>query len=224
MIIDTFRFSMRENFGQFSTGSVLPSGFTDRWVSTNIAYAVQTEAIAGSVSGKELKLTSSATARRAITFDRPGNAFSDGEVVSKLYAVSSGAGSGIQCGVALRVSGAAASETGYGFGLYESGAGLHDRVGLVKYVAGTVTDITAVAFAWSYSTRYYLRFQAIGTALRGRAWAASGSEPSAWNIDTTDSAVSTAGYAAIYLINANPDPAYDWISVSRGQAGAPLPT
>lgn len=61
------------------------------------------------------------------------------------------------------------------------------RVAAVEtQIATFTTRLTHAAFAF-----YRLRFQVIGTALRARVWLASGTDPVGWQIDTTDSSLTT---------------------------------
>lgn len=68
-----------------------------------------------------------------------------------------------------------------------------------KMVAGVYTNVAfgpnttfALATAWTF------RFQVIGSAVKVKVWDASGSEPVGWDIDTTDTSLSSAGGYGIY--------------------------
>jgi hypothetical protein len=74
------------------------------------------------------------------------------------------------------------------------------NIRLYKDVANTTTQLTAVAFTVTANTAYYLRLRLVNTALYGKIWAVSTAEPAAWNITTTDSAISGSGQAGI-LVN-----------------------
>lgn len=63
---------------------------------------------------------------------------------------------------------------------------------------------------------YWLRFQVNGTALKARIWRDGDPEPVTWHIDTTDSAVSAAGWCGLYTRYIG-DAEVDWFGV--GTAG-----
>jgi hypothetical protein len=64
-----------------------------------------------------------------------------------------------------------------------------------RRVAGTNTTISSATTSLSYSagTAVWLRFQTVGPALRCRVWLHGATEPSTWDIDTTDTNVTAAG-------------------------------
>ena len=62
---------------------------------------------------------------------------------------------------------------------------------LQKKVNGTTTTISSVPFAATAGTTYSLRFQAIGTTLKAKAWPSSSTEPTAWTITGADSSLTT---------------------------------
>jgi hypothetical protein len=64
---------------------------------------------------------------------------------------------------------------------------IRKRVAGVETQLGTyTTTLTHTAF-----TFYRLRFQVIGTALKARVWTASGTDPVGWQIEVTDSSLTT---------------------------------
>lgn len=68
-------------------------------------------------------------------------------------------------------------------------------VSVRKRVAATETLISSTTTALTHAagTRFRVRFQLVGTALRAKVWLDGSTEPSAWTVDTTDSALSAAG-------------------------------
>ncbi len=78
-------------------------------------------------------------------------------------------------------------------------------------VQHTLPDATHIA-----GVPYAVRLQVIGSTLRARAWLASSVEPSAWQLETTDTDVTAAGRLGVRSIlssaNANPLP----VTVSWG--------
>ncbi len=97
-------------------------------------------------------------------------------------------------GVIVRGSGAAGAENGYYCYVDEAAALLK----VTKIVAGTLTSIATYAVTLPTTEEdYYIRFRANGTSLKARIWRYSAPEPSSWHIDTTDSAISAAGYIGL---------------------------
>jgi glucose/arabinose dehydrogenase len=62
---------------------------------------------------------------------------------------------------------------------------------LQKRVNGTYTILSTVPFTATAGTQYSIRFQAVGTTLRVRVWAASAAEPGTWNITATDGSIAS---------------------------------
>lgn len=211
-----------EDFGGHAVASGMPTGFTQRWVTTNISYAIQNEAISGSVSGKEFKLTSTTNSRRAISFNAPGNADADMDVVVGVYVAGNASVNAAHAGAAARIGGGAGSETAYVARLWTIGSA-RNTFGVTKYVAGSATSVAEASFSWEVNTRYFIRLRTIGTSIRARIWAAGGSEPGTWNIDATDSDIGGSGYAGFFDFRSEGSPAFDWISVGLGNNVAILP-
>jgi len=100
--------------------------------------------------------------------------------------------------LALRLSGGAGTETMYT--LQSVGDGATFRV--YKRVNGSAAQQVGsnISFSHTTGTEYWMRFQAFGTAIKAKLWAASGSEPTSWMFTATDSAIASgyvglAGYA-----------------------------
>lgn len=68
-------------------------------------------------------------------------------------------------------------------------------VSVRKRVASTETLISATTSGLTHAanTRFRLRFQLVGTALRARVWQDGTTEPTSWDVDTTDTALTAAG-------------------------------
>lgn len=63
-----------------------------------------------------------------------------------------------------------------------------------KMVSGSYSDVAFGGSAtYATGTTWKLRVRNIGTSIKARIWDASGSEPGTWNIDTTDTSLSSAG-------------------------------
>lgn len=68
----------------------------------------------------------------------------------------------------------------------------------------------------STSTDYRFRLRHMGPFLSVRAWAASGSEPGAWQLDTTDTLFTTAGWFALRQWFASQTALFDDLQITMG--------
>lgn len=82
--------------------------------------------------------------------------------------------------------------SGYAFEIDPSSAS--SNVLVYKHVSGTFTAISSLAtFAATASTKFFVRVQAVGTALRMRIWNNGSAEPTTWLIDVTDASLASGG-------------------------------
>lgn len=210
-----------EDFGGFATGAGLPAGFTSVWESSlDRTFSVQNATVGGSVSGKELKFTTSgATINTGIAFNVPGKHV-NGEVLARGYAVSHNTGVDT-LGVGLRMLDT--GTTGYRFSLLATAGGPRDRARLTRIVNAGTVELGNEEFLWDWNTRYYFRLRALGTELKAKVWAVNGPEPGPWLIEATDAGISAAGFAGLTQRNTSCQPAFDYIAVALGGGTAPLP-
>ena len=68
---------------------------------------------------------------------------------------------------------------------------------LHKVVNGTVTALGSAQSLTGTPTTWRIRFRVDGTAIKAKAWDASGAEPGTWDIEQTDSSVSAGGVLAV---------------------------
>jgi hypothetical protein len=203
-----------DDISEYSAGAGIAAGFTNRWSATNLTYSVQTEGIAGSVAGKELKLTATSDAHRFASLNVPSNLYRDVVVTAGLYVVAASGVSTGQAGVVARGSGAGASEAGYVFRLLSTAGGAAGGgVQVGKLVAGTFTSLGTAAFAWAVNTRYFMKLSCIRGYIKARVWPAASSEPDTWNIEIEDTSIEDAGYVGVYSFEDTADPAFDYTSV-----------
>jgi hypothetical protein len=71
-----------------------------------------------------------------------------------------------------------------------------DHLVIQKRVNATYTTLKSVSFDTKANTNYTIRFQAVGSALSAKAWAASDNEPSSWTATATDSSL-TSGLSGL---------------------------
>lgn len=188
------------NFSGYSAGSP-PTGWTARWVTTNVTNNVVSDAIGD--GGQILRSTSTADARRLLswdTVDADANR-ADVEILCRFRASSVTTGSTDSLRMHVRASGAAAAETGYHLTI-PSASGANYTVN--KYVSGSATALATVAMDVSANTLYNIRFRVNGTTIRAKVWKDGQAEPTDWQVDTTDSSVSSAGWVGVGRFESTP--------------------
>jgi hypothetical protein len=75
-------------------------------------------------------------------------------------------------------------ETGYAMSFSKEGS----TWSLVKITGYSSTGLGAAqSFTYTADTTYKARFHVVGTAIKGKVWAASASEPGSWGLEVTDS-------------------------------------
>jgi hypothetical protein len=125
------------------------------------------------------------------------------------------------CGLIARGNEDSAGEDGYTVTVDLSGSTLK----LYKLVNGTDTSIGSAIVAPSIvqDRWYWLRLQVSGTAIKVRIWSDAETEPATWNIETTDSSVSAAGWCGIYTRYVG-DAEVDWFGAgTAGDAPPAIP-
>ncbi|MFE0801080.1 carbohydrate binding domain-containing protein [Streptomyces sp. NPDC058812] len=96
---------------------------------------------------------------------------------------------------------------------------------LRKRVTGTETELDSHTVEGGYTagTLYRIRFQASGSTLRAKAWPATGFEPNMWQVEATDTSITTSTYLGLRSIsastntNVNPEIRYDDLDVVNPQ-------
>lgn len=76
-----------------------------------------------------------------------------------------------------------------------------DISGVLKYVAGAETSLSAPAYTNAPGTTHYLKFILLGTTIRYRIWDAAGAEPTTWAVQTTDSSISSGTHIQLKAMN-----------------------
>jgi len=186
------------DFSEYATGSGAPSGWTGRWVATNITYSIVEDA--GVTGGKHLRLVRTSSGRSLLSWDVI-DADADRATVEVLARVRRAeVGSDNNGGMVVRGSGAAGSETGYVGDPICRATPSTNRVRINEYASGTFGQLANAINTWSTNTWYWTRWQASGTALKIRRWAgAIGDEPGTWDVETTDATTSAAGWVGAFL-------------------------
>lgn len=209
-----------EDFGSQTTDAT-PSGWTDRW---DTDWVNTVRAGSNNFGDKYLEVNPGTTnARRLLTYDSVDgdNLRADCEMLCRVK-ISGITTSSDLFKVFGRASGAAGNESGYLISLDIA------KVSLVKYVNGASTSITYASTPHYTDVSYYwywLRFRINGTALQVKFWRSRDPEPPEWNIDTTDVAISAAGWCGVgnYINLGSLTANVDYFAVGTGGLSPALP-
>lgn len=172
--------STYDDFSGATVGSA-PPGWTRRYQATT-GMAVVTNAVASALTGKAIRVTMgfgtpSASTYAEISFDAPGSAVTDGDILAGIRMVNgpivfpmeimfrrSAAATHQAAGIVCDVSGGVASGQRLWFGpTYDAAAGAAD-------------------YAWAYDTWYWLRLNVEGSQRRMKIWPRGTAEPAFWNL------------------------------------------
>lgn len=217
------------DFGEHAAAPGLPSGWTNRWSSTDLTWSVQSDGAA--TGGRVLQLVRTSNGRTMASWDviDADSSRVDIEILSRLRFDSDSTGfNAIRGGVASRTSGSAGTETGYHGALMVTGGTRVNRTG--TYNGGSGAIIQDVAESFAADTWYWIRMRVIGTTFRYRRWAgAVGDEPGSWQIDVTNSTVTGAGGAGVFGFAGFSTRSCQWDVFAVGTNGdtapsAPVPT
>jgi len=74
---------------------------------------------------------------------------------------------------------------------------LTTQLSVSKSVSGTLTSLGTFALTVSNNVFYWVRFRVVGTALMARTWQDETSEPTTWQINVTDSSLTSANQYGI---------------------------
>ena len=100
-----------------------------------------------------------------------------------------------------------------------------DTINLQKGSAASPSVVDSDAFSMTNLTWYYIRFRLVKNTQKIKVWAQGSVEPSAWNIEATDSDYPDAGYVGLGCYGAStPEAIFDFISVAyySQKANTPL--
>jgi hypothetical protein len=197
------------DFSEYTTG-VQPSDFTERWDTASVTATVET--VADTTGGKVLEFVN-AGGPAAISWDEidsdPNR--DDVEILTRVRKTSGG-GSDIR-GILARAVNTEATRTGYFTGLSST------DVKLSRYLSGGYNNFAGAAsspIGWAY-----VKGKFSGASLKVKAWnGAIGDEPVAWDIETTNSDISAAGWVGFFNFNGSTTE-YDILSVGTNGDVAP---
>lgn len=96
-----------------------------------------------------------------------------------------------------------------------------DQLRLDKVVAGTATVLGTPAKSMTIGTYHWLRLGVTGTTVRAKTWPDGDTEPGAWDVSVTDSAISAGGWAGIR--SGFRDESFEVAFLSADDAGSTAP-
>lgn len=173
-----------EDFASKTLGAV-PSGWTPRWNTADTTWAV-TEG--GLVGGRFVRMTSSTTDRRLLSWDAI-DADANRADVELLVLWRSSRNTSFQLYLNARASGEAGNETAYS-AILQGGADLQ----LYRFLNGASSQINSAVYSWAADTWYWTRFRVNGTSLQAKIWEEHEPEPVDWTVEGTDSQISDPGW------------------------------
>lgn len=189
-------------FSEYPDGA--PADWTDYWSTGDFTATVESNASGDIDFGtKWLKYETNADDRSVLTWDDLGS-MSDVSVLAKIRVGASAETNGIR--LFLRVGGADTTEDSYHLEIMPTVFRIN------KYVSGSGTILTSLGFQLFINTEYWIKFQAIGTALKAKIWDASAIEPYDWHLEVTDTS-HASGYVGIGAYDLNQDFYLDYFGV-----------
>lgn len=210
-----------QDFNEYTVSSA-PSDWTDRWHTTWTTNVISN--LTDAYGDKTLELNSSADNRLFLSWDDIDSDANrdDCEILMRFkYVTNPALDYGVFC--YCRGSGGDTSETAYMAGLYSTGT-----LYIAKYVSAASTVIDSIVYRASYfslSARYvWMRFRVNGTSLKAKMWDVRQPEPNRWHVETTDSAISAAGWVGVGVFDAARTVNIDFISIGTNGDAAPWPS
>jgi hypothetical protein len=166
------------------TVGVIPPGWTERYLGSQ-NYTVQN---VGQASEQALLMDSTVGTIETIC---SWNAMTGLVDVELLYSAYIATNQNEQPNFAVRASGSIGSEYFYVL----SGLVTSNQLRINKWVNGSRSQLgAAVSKTLNTTTWYWVRFRVVGNELKAKVWAGGSSEPTAWDIERTDSAITGGGW------------------------------
>jgi hypothetical protein len=166
------------------TVGVIPPGWTERYLGSQ-NYTVQN---VGQASEQALLMDSTVGTIETICSWNAMTGLVDVEILYSAYIATN---QNEQPNFAVRASGSIGSEYFYVL----SGLVTSNQLRINKWVNGSRSQIgAAVSKTLNTTTWYWVRFRVVGSDLKAKVWAGGSSEPAAWDIERTDSAITGGGW------------------------------
>ena len=209
------------NFEDSDVAADPPLGWTKRWAASASpgAYTRTVENSTPAFKRRQVRLVQGGSSIAAITYDVV-DADANRADVEVLALVKLTATPDSDHLVIARGSGASAAVAN---GYYGNITPSVSEVRIGKVVSGAFTNIAVASFTASAGNSYLMRFRVNGTSLKLRVWLAGAAEPSAWNVETTDSALSAAGWVGFSGFTNARVSEWNFFSVGTKGDSAPSP-
>lgn len=213
------------DFSEYTTGAP-PTGWTGRWATANVTWDIADSTLFD--GGKYLtQSVHSADGRSLLSWDAVDDAV-DIELLLRLKTSNGFDGyADFFTYLQARASGALGAENSYYVALFFTTYSMEMRLG--KYVAGTSislgTHVIDEEEYWDFVKNkvYLVRLSVVGTAVKAKVWPDATPEP-AWQVEATDSDITTGGWAGIGEYTSDREIYYDYLSVGIEGNPAPLVT
>lgn len=175
------------DFSEYTTGTQ-PTGWTQRHATSASAWIVRDDATA--TGGKVVRVEGPDSTRKMLSWDRLDSISANVEIFFrfKVPAITEDAF------VAARGSGSASGDTvavrsGY------NNSGAVKQIG--QYSAGTFSSLLTTGFTPTVDTWYSARASWNGNNYKYKSWLSSTAEPGTWDIETSSSTVTAAGWIGL---------------------------
>jgi len=198
------------DFSEYTTG-IQPGDWTERWETLDGTSIVTDDT--AMVGDKKLRQTVVGNNYYVLSWGDVGSVAD----VEGLVRFIPGSDVDSICRVLLRGSGFTSTRTAY-FGYLHVNSNF---IGLQKYVNGVSTSLGTAAMTLAVDTAYLMRIRANGTDVKLKVWADGSSEPASWDIEVTDSSV-TSGWAGVGQYGTSTQD-IDWVSFATAGDTAEFP-
>ena len=172
------------------------------------------------LSGQGLRMTKTGSDAWALSFD----AVPQSSNVEVLARFSIGALAEESYGVVVRGSGSLGSETGHAYWINMAFSEGTEGTFHAVIDDGSVNTEALFGLPASAGARVFVRFQAIGSSVRGRSWLDGSPEPSSWEFERDQGDVDAAGWVGLFMRESNGGNRYcDFFSAGVDGEPAPMP-
>lgn len=204
------------DFSDYGLGNELTDGWTKRSSSGSIGALV--DVLAGSVGGRAVTISNPTVQVRAVTWKFIQSSATDTEILALIKWGSAGTNGGS----GLMARGASDAQAGYTAVQHGTATATNGAFEVAEVVAGSYAGHNQSVKVPTAGTRYWVRFQCIGTTIRGRMWAFGTAEPATWDSTDTDATLAT-GFGGLMVVDTSPSFVCEFFSVGLDGKTAPFP-